>query len=346
MGPGGGTVFYAASSPQSWGQYLEIAPQDWNGVNRQWSGICSKKSGIAGAFVNTIGGGKANTEILKQQCPFDVYCYYCGLGPSRYRGKAKTDWYTPSIAEIQAYSAYLRPGNRFVGEYGTILSSNLGSNFGQLVRLDNGGIVNVGIFAGNYNNVEQRPIRAFAPNLAPCRSGGVCRVGDVGPGGGIVFFVGEFVNTQTGETKYNMEFAPNGWAGRNEFDIYSAYCSKKSGLTGAFSTSLGTGQRNTAILQGQCPPSALSGSTNKETSYRGGGLSDWFMPSQAEAQKISENVVRPGLYDLGWRSGSIATSSATSDGYMNVNMSTGAARESTIYVNNYTNSPRRPIRYF
>jgi len=264
-----------------------------------------------------------------------------------YRGKGKMDWYTPSIAEVQAYSAFLQAGNRWVGEYGMILTSNLGADFGQLVRLDNGGIINVSIFSGNYSNVEQRPIRAFAPNLSPCRVGGVCRVGDTGPGGGIVFYVGEFVNSQTGETKYNMEFAPNGWAGPDQFDIFSAYCSRTSGLIGAFSTSLGTGQRNTALLQSQCPASALAGPTDKETRYQGGGLSDWFMPSQAEAQKISENVVRKGVYDLGSRSGAIATSSATSDGYMSVDMSTGTASQRTIFSGgNYVMSPRRPIRYF
>jgi titin len=31
VGPGGGTVFYVASTPQSWGTYLETAPSNWTG---------------------------------------------------------------------------------------------------------------------------------------------------------------------------------------------------------------------------------------------------------------------------------------------------------------------------
>ena len=32
MGPGGGRVFFNAGSKQSWGQFLEVAPQNWNGT--------------------------------------------------------------------------------------------------------------------------------------------------------------------------------------------------------------------------------------------------------------------------------------------------------------------------
>ena len=41
FGPGGGTVFYVATSPQSWGQYLEVAPSTWTGGAEPrvgWSG--------------------------------------------------------------------------------------------------------------------------------------------------------------------------------------------------------------------------------------------------------------------------------------------------------------------
>ena len=58
-GPGGGTVFYVASTPQSWGLYLEVAPSSWSGGSDPrlaWASAVTS----AGAY---NGGGLANWRL-------------------------------------------------------------------------------------------------------------------------------------------------------------------------------------------------------------------------------------------------------------------------------------------
>jgi hypothetical protein len=162
-----------------------------------------------------------------------------------------------------------------------------------------------------------------------------------------VFHTGAFLNTQTNTTMYNLEMAPNGWATGPGLPNYSAYCSTRSGLTGPFGTAIGTGRANTDRLQSQCPDvPGCRGCGRLETSYRGGGKSDWFIPSRDEAAAIVQNLVIARGFNLG--QGSIATSSViVPDGssYFSVMMN-ALTNDSPIYSTNYVMSPRRPVRAF
>ncbi len=108
-GPGGGIVFYAAQSRQTWGQYLEAAPIGWFGTqtdpNILWCGSAATYSGPSdliatnvpgGATATAIGSGWINSINIAKHCP-----YGAASTARMYRGGSKTDWFLPSKDELQ-----------------------------------------------------------------------------------------------------------------------------------------------------------------------------------------------------------------------------------------------------
>ncbi len=99
-GPGGGTIFYVASTPQSWGCYLEAAPTD---QPAHFSEYACMGMTIAGADGTAIGTGQQNTlDILAAGCSpthgHDVAAAYA----HNYSHGGKTDWFLPSRDELSA----------------------------------------------------------------------------------------------------------------------------------------------------------------------------------------------------------------------------------------------------
>lgn len=93
-------------------------------------------------------------------------------------------------------------------------------------------------------------------------------LGDIGPGGGLVFLI-------SGGLTYEM--APNTWSGGSS-DPGSAWCNTSTLLSGAFGTAIGDGAQNTALMVAGCS----SGAGQLAASYNGGGFTDWFLPSKDE----------------------------------------------------------------
>jgi uncharacterized repeat protein (TIGR02543 family) len=130
---------------------------------------------------------------------------------------------------------------------------------------------------------------------ATCASGGVCAVGDIGPGGGTVFYVAPTTFTQTNASgtmcttacKY-LEYAPLNWgttlsaisgctAGTATADPRCKYGSVI--ITPVTSTAIGAGYNNTLLIL-----AADSGgnAARVASSYRASGFTDWFLPSANE----------------------------------------------------------------
>jgi hypothetical protein len=105
-GPGGGIIFFDAGKDQSWGRYLELAPNGWSGTPSDPSAPwCNETelfltSGITSPTLKVmvgaeIGKGKANTDLMT------TYCTWGAAVISRaYKGGAKSDWYLPSAGEL------------------------------------------------------------------------------------------------------------------------------------------------------------------------------------------------------------------------------------------------------
>jgi hypothetical protein len=141
-------------------------------------------------------------------------------------------------------------------------------------------------------------------------------IGEVGPGGGTVFYYEpsgfncgiafSATGSPNGGTCYYLEAAPRGWyvGTPNRSWALPAYELTRVPAPGAIATSIGSGYRNTRAIidQGNSDP-ALSAAALAQ-SYRGGGLSDWYLPSKDELHQIflNRNLVADNLFSPHWSS--------------------------------------------
>jgi len=118
-----------------------------------------------------------------------------------------------------------------------------------------------------------------------CAEVGICKVGDTGPGGGIVFYD---AGSQQSWGRY-LEVAPIGWSGVSQ-DPAAKWCENFSTSVplneepGAWGEAVGTGKSNTDLMLAGC----TSGAAVVARDYRGGGRSDWFLPSIDELTVLCE----------------------------------------------------------
>lgn len=123
-----------------------------------------------------------------------------------------------------------------------------------------------------------------------CAAGGVCAVGDTGPGGGIVFYVhssGTFScgRARTSTCKY-LEYAPTSGASAWT-DVAPAWSGNTTSAVGseAQRTDIGTGYSNTlAIINDNSTADRAATATR---AFRGpNNQSDWHLPSRLELNEL------------------------------------------------------------
>ena len=132
------------------------------------------------------------------------------------------------------------------------------------------------------------PIQASATPLT-CAQGGPCSIGEVGPAGGIVIYVGSStINQVTGISAGGiyLEAAPATFRmdyGYGSYEWCEGPNNGNTTLIGADNASLGSGASNTAIMVSKC----AAGAGNVAANYSKNGYSDWFLPSSAELEYLS-----------------------------------------------------------
>ena len=140
-----------------------------------------------------------------------------------------------------------------------------------------------------------------------CANGGVCALGDTGPGGGLVFYVqasGTFAcGAPLASTCKYLEAAPttgsSAWT-----DVSRTWATGGNQLLevfGADGTAIGTGYQNTLDIVAQSGNVAATSAAVEASEYRGpNSLSDWFLPSKDELNQMCK-----------WARGQAWTSDAT-----------------------------------
>ena len=108
---------------------------------------------------------------------------------------------------------------------------------------------------------------------------GDCGIGDIGPGGGIVFYDAGSVQPWG---RY-LEAAPTGWNGGSE-DPKAQWCDNTdSDVDGGYNNEIiGVGKANTVLIKAVCS----SGAANLASAYTGGGKTNWFLPSKDELNEL------------------------------------------------------------
>jgi len=154
-GPGGGIVFYDAGSQQSWGRYLEAATADsTSGI--AWCGTTNVIAGVEtfhpASSAPAIGGGKANTDAM-----ITGGCTPGAADSARdYAGGGKTDWFLPSLSELNAlYSKKDVVGGFAAGVYWSSSQVDGGGAWGQSFDSGDQLIRNKGL------TERVRPVRAI-----------------------------------------------------------------------------------------------------------------------------------------------------------------------------------------
>ena len=311
-GPGGGIVFYVSATVinvvagvSAGGHYLEAAPNTWNGgttdPRADWG--CNGTM-ISGADDTEVGSGAQNTKDI------DTGCVTFGIAADRAINLdfgGQSDWFLPSRDEL---ALILTDPNLFAKQVGGFVadfywsSSELDTDsaWGQIFSIDEMG--------GNTGGLKSyptlfRPIRAFgidSPDMGiddtastlvttvTCATGGNCKVGDTGPGGGIVFYVsGRVSNTVEGVSAggHYLEAAPNTWNGDRSDPVAEWGCDGTL-IGGAAGTKIGTGAQNTKDIVIGCTTIGIAADMAINLVF--GGQSDWFLPSRDELNLMYTNL--------------------------------------------------------
>lgn len=156
------------------------------------------------------------------------------------------------------------------------------------------------------------PTTTTTTTLAPtCATGGPCAIGETGPGGGVIFYVDaqKFPCGATLATTCSyMEAAPSGWsvspasgcdrAGNQTTDPICVFSGDNSTLIGSTSwgVKMGSGFKNTMSILGVSSTGGRAASSAQ--AYRGGGLSDWYLPAREELNAMYLNASKIGGFNM------------------------------------------------
>lgn len=170
-----------------------------------------------------------------------------------------------------------------------------------------------------------------------CAGHGTCGIGDIGPGGGVVFYD---AGSAQDWGRY-LEVAPRKWSGSVE-DPKAVWCDQPAQWAVAKAANrdgIGEGLGNTDRIFA-IQPCAEGTALRMARNYRGAGLNDWYLPSKDELAALysaSDSVpdVRLGWY---WSSSRSSAYNAMTANFFNGGATRSAAFPSMFQV--------RPIRAF
>lgn len=175
----------------------------------------------------------------------------------------------------------------------------------------------IALFAvlGNVSATAEETSTVRNETAISCAEGGACKLGDIGPGGGMVFYVRtpetfavwNATPNAEGDSKYvadgwkYLEVAPKSWSG-SKTDPTMKWCSNAD-TRSLWTTDLqgrdwnykwvpgkaqtgylaSTGFGNTEIIAKNCK----SGAATSVRKYRGGGLTNWYIPRKTELNQLA-----------------------------------------------------------
>lgn len=313
IGPRGGVVFYDAGSMQWWGRFLEAERRATPTRGAVWGtpqsiyGGSEPERRTQQRHAMSIGMGRANTAAMRAAMSPIVATIFV----------ADQDWFLPSKDELDALYHYWRQGrpeatygarpmwtsteseDRFAWYQlfhdGTLFTDangiipRLASNKGYTASAKHTGsdfapspmhVVRVRAFPSPIAEPGPAPALVASPTDNPtCATSAIgCRIGDIGPAGGIVVYD---AGTSMWWGRY-LEIAPK------SCEISGVAFARSTRVTLAVfptaadrlaTTILGAGASNTALLRRVTGPNTAAVVASDS---RCGGRADWFLPSKGE----------------------------------------------------------------
>lgn len=151
-------------------------------------------------------------------------------------------------------------------------------------------------------NVSRLTLESTTHIDISCLEGGICALGETGPGGGKVFYVnlsGFNCGPTLASTCNYLEFAPASWNSSDGYFNFSTAANKNTSVNPANGITADTNPNNTItgiglgyinsnniVAQGN----DLTTAAGKARAYTGGGLNDWYLPTYGEITQLCKYV--------------------------------------------------------
>jgi hypothetical protein len=127
------------------------------------------------------------------------------------------------------------------------------------------------------------PVTPAAESAAAVEAADDYRVGDTGPGGGVVFYDAGSTQSWGRYLEAGPLLPPTEWCGEDwELDVPGTQAT------------IGAGAANTELMADAC----VSGAARSVSDYDGGGKTDWFLPSKDELNELYEQRDAVGGFGL------------------------------------------------
>ena len=212
-----------------------------------------------------------------------------GLTVTSGRSGMSVSWTAPSSSGFSGITDYVVGySTSFGGSYTTFSDGTSTTASATITGLTSGTTYYVRVAAVNPSTTGSYVSDSAGVVSKTCADGGVCAVGDTGPGGGKIFLTPQSSGNSTG---YWFEAAPSNWyLGTDKNNNWCNNTSLAIG-SGAQGTAIGAGYSNTLAIVAVC----TSGAAVDSRAYTGGSLNDWHLPSYQELTSMYTNRVILGM---------------------------------------------------
>lgn len=302
-GPGGGTIFYDAGSQQWWGRYLEA-----ENASTVAKGIWGTPGSIYGAPGNVvaqrqsvaIGMGRLNTAAMRNAgSPLAVghttddsdwyipskdelnALYDFRASQKFWRSTPKPMWTSSESEDSFAWYQLFHDGTQFTDANGILSGVKTNKSYMRSAEHVGSNFVSAPM---NVNRVRAFPyfgspppafalVTATTENPQCATLATTCRIGDIGPGGGIVVYD---AGSKQSWGQF-LEIAPKSCEGsRVAYSTQRTSGIFQDSIQRVQSKEIGMGKINTERLKGVSSPAA--GVATRSCN----GVTDWFLPSKDE----------------------------------------------------------------